>query len=247
MNCLGRADDKAWPSGRRGAAGRAACWSPNWRSCCCAAGAAQAVASARFKRRAGTSRLPNHRSLRIWPPPSCPRLKSLDFPTRPLTGSLRVPVELAAPTDSFKAEGACGGAITEPSIHTGAIERLANPKSWIAIWVTHPLGQEARRSLAASIADARPGCPDHNATNPDGSTEQIHFAGTLPLPGIGDQSLAAHFRVTALGQTNDSWVVLIRRGEYLTAITTGAQQPFSPTFIRALAATADRHLSAIAG
>ena len=152
-----------------------------------------------------------------------------------------------APTDSFKAEGPCGAAITEPSPHTGAIERLANPTSWIVIWVTHPPGQEARRSLAASIADARPGCPDHDFANPDGPTERIHFEGTLPLPGIGDQSVASHFRLTLAGQTSDSWVVLIRRGQYLTAITTGAQQPFSPTFIRALAAAADRHLTAIAG
>jgi hypothetical protein len=165
----------------------------------------------------------------------------------PVDGFAQVPVQLAAPKDSFKAKGACGAVITEPSIHTGAIERLANPTSWITIWVTHPPGQEARRSLDASIADARPGCPDHDATNPDGSTERIHFAGTLPLPGIGDQSFAAHFRVTAFGQTNDAWVVLIRRGQYLTAITTGSQQPFSPIFIRALAGTADRHLTATAG
>jgi len=63
---------------------------------------------------------------------------------------------------------------------------------------------------------------------------------------FSDQSVASHFHLALAGQTSDSWVVLIRRGQYLTAITTGAQQPFSPTFIRALAAAADRHLTAIA-
>ena len=179
-------------------------------------------------------------------PALLPSAEVAGLPGAPIDGFAQVPVELAAPQDSFQAEGACGAAITEPSPHTGAIERLANPRSWIVIWVTHPSGHEARQSLTASIADARPGCPDHDFTNPEGPTERIHFVGSLPLPGIGDQSLAAHVRLAALGQTRDSWVVLIRRGEYLTAITTVSEQPFSPTFIRALAAAAERHLTAVA-
>jgi hypothetical protein len=181
------------------------------------------------------------------PPQLAPALLSAAevaaLPGAPADGLARIPIDQTAASETTHTEAPCGTPIEEPSPRTGAAELFENASAQIYVWVTHPSGGEARRLLAASIADARRSCPDHNFTTSTGLTERIHFYGTLPLPGIGEQVLATHMRVS----DHDFWLVLIRRGEYLDSISANGPQSFSPEFISALAATADRHLARVAG
>jgi hypothetical protein len=157
------------------------------------------------------------------------------------------PVSAGSIPDDPDPRGPCGTKLPQPSLRSGAVAQFRSPEpAAVFEWISRTPPGEATAYLAGVAADIRPGCAAFKSATPYGHPQLNVFVRATALPPLGDQRVAAtmHLRLLAPGE-RAAYVteILIREGDYMTALIVSGLRPQPPRFLRAVAVSAAADLS----
>jgi hypothetical protein len=157
------------------------------------------------------------------------------------------PVGNASITDDPDPRGPCGAKLSQPSLQSGAVAQFRSLEpAAVFQWITRTPPGEATAYLAGVADDIRPGCAAFKSATPYGHPQLNVFVRATVLPPLGDQRVAVTMRLRLLAPGDRAAYVteiLIREGDYMTAIIVSGLRPQPPRLVRAVAASAAADLS----
>lgn len=157
------------------------------------------------------------------------------------------PVTSGSITDDPDPRGPCGEKLSQPSLQSGAVAQFRSPApAAVFQWVNRTPPGEATTYLTGVADDIRPGCAAFRSATPYGHPQLNVFVRATALPPLGDQRVAVTMRLRLLAPGERAAYVteiLIREGDYMSAIIVSGLRRQPPRLVRAVAASAAADLS----
>jgi hypothetical protein len=160
------------------------------------------------------------------------------------------PVSAASITDDPDPRGPCGVRLSQPSLRAGVVAQFQSRRpAAVFQWINRIPPATATAYVAAVMDDIRPGCRAFTSATPYGHPQLNAFVRAIALPALGDQRVAITLRIRLLARgarTGYGTEILIRDGDYLTAIVLSGLRPQAPRLVRAVAAAAAADIGRLA-